>query len=245
MKTGLVSVTFRQLSVAEIIKLAKQAGLDGIEWGSDIHCPPNDLENAKNIAALMEQNHLDTISYGSYYKLCEGSDFDGYLATAIALKAPNIRVWAGAKNSENSDDDYFSACVNDAKEICKKAARHDISVSFEYHGGTLTNTQSSTIRLLNAISMDNNFSYWQPLANTSHEQNLENIKELSSQGKLKNIHMYQWDNGERLPLERGAAVWAEYIATATANAILLEFVKDDSTDCFLSDVKTLKKIIST
>ena len=37
MKTGLVSVTFRECSVREIIKLAKENNLKSIEWGSTPH----------------------------------------------------------------------------------------------------------------------------------------------------------------------------------------------------------------
>ena len=32
-KTGLVSVTFRQKSVEEIVALTAEAGLSGVEWG--------------------------------------------------------------------------------------------------------------------------------------------------------------------------------------------------------------------
>ncbi len=44
--TGLCSITFRSLSVDAIIELATKARLDGIEWGSDVHVPPGDLELA-------------------------------------------------------------------------------------------------------------------------------------------------------------------------------------------------------
>ena len=50
MKTGLTSVSFRKLSVDEVIALAKKAGVDGIEWGSDVHVPPNDIEYVKEVA---------------------------------------------------------------------------------------------------------------------------------------------------------------------------------------------------
>ena len=37
MKTGLVSVTFRKLTIKEIIELAKENSLKSIEWGSTPH----------------------------------------------------------------------------------------------------------------------------------------------------------------------------------------------------------------
>lgn len=38
-KTGMTSVTFRKKSAENVIALVKEAGLDGIEWGGDIHVP--------------------------------------------------------------------------------------------------------------------------------------------------------------------------------------------------------------
>ena len=45
--TGLLSVTFRHLPFERIIELAAEAGLDGIEWGGDVHVPPGDLKQAE------------------------------------------------------------------------------------------------------------------------------------------------------------------------------------------------------
>ena len=71
-KTGLVSVTFRKLSPEEIIKLVSQSGLDGIEWGGDIHVPHGDVKKARDIAQITKDEGLIVASYGSYYSLgCE------------------------------------------------------------------------------------------------------------------------------------------------------------------------------
>lgn len=48
---GLVSVSFRGLSPEEIIRIAKDAGLNRIEWGSDVHAPFDDAERLSTIAA--------------------------------------------------------------------------------------------------------------------------------------------------------------------------------------------------
>ncbi len=41
---GLTSVTFRQLTVDQIITLARETGCTGIEWGSDVHVPQMRLD---------------------------------------------------------------------------------------------------------------------------------------------------------------------------------------------------------
>ena len=45
-RAGLCSITFRSLDVATIIDLAVSAGLDGIEWGADVHVPVGDGRHA-------------------------------------------------------------------------------------------------------------------------------------------------------------------------------------------------------
>ena len=40
LNTGLVSVTFRDKTPEEIISTVKQCGLEGIEWGGDVHVLP-------------------------------------------------------------------------------------------------------------------------------------------------------------------------------------------------------------
>lgn len=73
LKSGLVSVTFRNLAIKEIVKIVVEAGLDGIEWGGDIHVPHGDLQVAKQTMRMTEDAGLTVTAYGSYYR------FDGEL----------------------------------------------------------------------------------------------------------------------------------------------------------------------
>ena len=92
---GLTSVTFRELSAAEVLCLAKEAGL---EWGGDIHLPPERPELAEELARRTAQAGLRSLSYGSYHRLCQGMDFQPVLKAAARLGAPNIRIWAGDRS---------------------------------------------------------------------------------------------------------------------------------------------------
>ena len=66
---GLVSVSFRGLSPEEIIRIAKDAGLNRIEWGSDVHAPFDDAERLSTIAACQRSAGLRCSSYGTYFVL--------------------------------------------------------------------------------------------------------------------------------------------------------------------------------
>ena len=70
-KTGMVSVTFRQFDVDEVIRRTKEAGLMAIEWGGDVHVPHGDLDKARYTADKMRENGLEIASYGSYYRALE------------------------------------------------------------------------------------------------------------------------------------------------------------------------------
>ena len=69
MRSGLVSVTFRKLSVEEIIGLCKACGLEEIEWGGDIHVPLGDLDAAGKARRLTRQAGLNVACYGSYVRM--------------------------------------------------------------------------------------------------------------------------------------------------------------------------------
>ena len=63
---GLCSVSFRKHTPEEILRAMKDAGLSVIEWGSDVHCPP---EKAEELAKLQKQYGIACCSYGTYFRL--------------------------------------------------------------------------------------------------------------------------------------------------------------------------------
>ena len=243
MKTGLVSVTFRKYSPERIIELVKQAELDGIEWGGDIHVPAGDTDTARRIAHQMRSARLETISYGSYYRAGDEENFEAVLRTAEALGTQNIRIWAGSGGSRDVSAKERARIVSNVQRAAAAAKPYGITLSFEYHGETLTDTQASAVQLLDEVGMENVYIYWQPLRNTDHSQNIKNIQELSRKNKLMNIHAYHWVGDDVLYLQDGFSFWREYLQNAAAHAVLLEFVKDDCTESFLRDAKTLKELV--
>jgi len=249
MLKGLVSVTFRKLEVEEIIKLTKKAGLDGIEWGSDIHCPPGEFSHARYIADLMADAGLETISYGSYYRIGTFESFDDYVKTACELETDNIRVWAGSLGSDAATGKDWSNAVEDSKRIAGLAGDYGIKISFEYHCDTLTDSIDSTLRLLTEIDTGNVFSYWQPPVDLSIDENIDAIAKLVSAGKLMNLHVSSWEETPagvvKCPLAVRGNEWKSYIneASSGVNALLLEFVKDDDPEIFLKDSAYLMEML--
>ncbi|MGO4860067.1 sugar phosphate isomerase/epimerase family protein [Arthrobacter sp. 2MCAF14] len=146
---GICSVTLRQLPIQSVVASASQAGLDGIEWGTDTHLK-HDAE-ARTASRLCRSRGLRVLSLGSYYRLGDFTGFDVVLSRAQAAGAPRIRVWAGGKGSAEASRGDWSAVVGDAQRISDLAAAAGIQIALEYHGRTLTDSTLSTLRLLDRI----------------------------------------------------------------------------------------------
>jgi 3-dehydroshikimate dehydratase len=242
--SGLVSVTFRKLSPSEIVDLVRQAQLEGIEWGGDVHVPHGDLARAREVRKVTEDAGLTIPSYGSYYRVGdqEPVPFDAVLASAVELGAPVIRVWAGKKGSDPADPAYRELVQKDAIRIGEMARKANVTVAFEYHGNTLTDTRDSALRLLKACAAGGVQSYWQPRGSLTHEESLGDLQSVAPY--LSHIHAYYWEGYQRHPLAAGAKAWAVYLKAISAvggeRSVLLEFVQDDSPQAFLADAAALK-----
>lgn len=251
--TGLVSITFRKLSLSEIVNLVAKAKLQSIEWGGDIHVPHGNIQKAKEAYQLTTDAGLNVACYGSYYKAGEqasGKDsFKSILDTAIALHAPIIRVWAGSKSSADADTKYRQTVINDSIRIAELAAEANIKISYEYHNNTLTDEPESVRMLIQEAKHPNIYFHWQPNQNRTSKNALLELQTILPH--LAAIHVFKWKNSGneliRQPLEDGITKWRQYLNIANSKNktidAMLEFVKDDSPEQFLQDAATLKKCL--
>lgn len=243
--TGLVSVTFRQLTPQQIISLVVESGLDAIEWGGDIHVPPGNVKTANEVRELTAAAGLKVASYGSYYRVGSHTNFADVLESAVALGAPIIRVWAGDKGSEAADESWWETVIQDTRAIAEQAAAVGIRIGFEFHGHTLTDTLESALRLMRGVDHPNAFIYWQPLPTINTDEYLPGIAALTPW--LANIHAYWITPGLRYPLEEGEQAWLSYLEAlppSDKRYVMLEFVKDDAPQQFLQDAAVLKRIVA-
>lgn len=249
-QTGLLSVTFRQLSPLEIIRLVAQAGLQAIEWGGDIHVPHGDVNRAKEVKGWTEAEGIAIASYGSYYRVgCknkEGLTFHQVLESAAALQAPAIRVWAGDQGSDISDDAWWDKVITDAARIADLAQGAGITVDFEYHANTLTDTRETTVRLLEGIGHPNIRCNWQPSVALTIGQRQQDLRAVLPW--LANVHVFQWEPGVRKPLVDGLNEWRDYVSIVREapghRYAMLEFVRDNDPQQFLADAVVLKQVVA-
>lgn len=232
---GLVSVTFRRLGVAEIVRLAAGAGLRAIEWGADVHV--GSPSAAREAAARCADAGIEVAAYGSYHR-CDGGAFDDVLRAAVALGAPRIRVWAGRHGSATEPD--RPAVVADLARVAALAAGEGLEICVEHHANTLTDTVESTVDLLAAVPGVR--PYWQPPVGDRPATALAAVAAL----RPVTAHVFAWaDDGTRLPLADGAALWRPVLAALDGTRYaLLEFVRDDDPAAFAEDAATLLRWLS-
>lgn len=245
LKAALTSVTFRALPPERVAALAASAGMQGIEWGGDIHVPHGDIRAAARARALTEGEGLAASAYGSYFRVGANGDaaaaFGGVLACAEELGAPVVRVWAGSEPSARMDARRRADCCRELSTLVEMAAARGMRVATEYHANTLTDTLGTTLAMLRAVPGLR--TLWQPPIGMAVDENLRALEAL--EGRVDNLHVFNWSpQGERLPLRDGSAAWRRYLGIAARREgeryATIEFVREDEEAAFLEDAEALR-----
>ena len=236
---GLVSVTFRRLSAAEVVALSVRHGMRAIEWGGDVHVPTGDLAVARDVAARCADAGIAVEAYGSYYRA--SGDFAPVLDTALALGASRVRVWAGERGSAAERD--RGAVVDELRRAAELATAAGVEIAVEYHANTLTDTLASALDLFAAVPTMK--PYWQPPIGSSVADAFRAVPALAPVA----AHVFSWDDtGNRLPLTARADLWLpvlEQLARLPGSRhALLEFVRDDDPAAFAEDAAVLRDWVS-
>lgn len=253
-RSGLCSVTFRDLTPDAILDLATKAGIAGIEWGADVHVKPGDLDTAHAVADRSVAAGVACASYGTYLgarsPITDAAEVESACATAAALGTTNLRVWPMLGAPSLIDDDERAAITAGITIAAAVAADHGMTVGLEYHTKTLTDSATSTLRLLDEVSATNLFTYWQPNWWTDSGDDvasrLADLAEIS--GALSHLHVYSWDSsGERFALGEGAELWPAALSAVDATPsnwsepryAFMEFVANNDPAQFSRDAATL------
>jgi sugar phosphate isomerase/epimerase len=260
MKTGICSITFRQLDIPQLADLVRRAGLDAIEWGGDIHVKPGDIVAAQEAKQRTSDAGLAVSSYGSYYNVLDkdGNEqtFAPVLESALALGTDTIRIWPGAQPSEAASPEYRRRFVNKLRADLDSAAAQGVRLALEFHVNSLNDSNAAALALLDEVNHPNLYTYWQPMYWVSDPdyrfQGLEKLR-----NRIINLHAFHWnfypmrggwgENIERLSLEEGAAEWKRILSVplpAGEHYVLMEFVRNDSPEQFMKDAAVLKNWVS-
>lgn len=247
-KTAVASVSFRPYKAEEIIKAAKESGIDAIEWGSDIHAPVNDTEALKKIRDLSKDFGVGVSSYGSYYRLGKDDpkDIKAYINAAGILGTDFIRIWCAEKASAEIGNTELKKLISDGKAVSRIAKENSITLCLECHPFTLTDDYKASLNFIEAVDSPNLKMYWQPNQFKSEKYNLLSAKALAP--VTENLHVFHWDSEyKKYPLCEGTYIWEKYLSffKEKDHNLILEFMHDDRLKTLKSTAETLREFIKS
>ncbi len=162
MQIGFTTTTFRQIkNLEKIVRLAKEAHVNCIEWGGDIHV--RNIEDAKKAKSLCDSYNISICSYASYYRAgCKDKgQWKDICEIASVLGAKAIRIWLGTKDSEKTDEITYNNIKEDVIDMCAVAEKYGLIVCPECHDNTFNNNTDAFLRIRNDINKDNFRTYFQ------------------------------------------------------------------------------------
>ncbi|WP_344515335.1 sugar phosphate isomerase/epimerase family protein [Dactylosporangium maewongense] len=225
-----------------------RTGLTCIEWGGDVHVPPGDPLRAEKVGADCRDRGIRVASYGSYFRPGRDSitQFAPVLEAAAALRAPRIRIWAGNTGSAQTAPDQRHAVIKVTRAAAAQAADAGVQLAFEFHGGTLTDTAESAVRLLEEVDHPAVGTYWQPPVGLDDPRALAGLRHVLPW--VTAVHVFSWwPHTNRLPLAARSSLWLQVFALLQRSDhpydALMEFVSDDDPAHVIADARTLARIV--
>ena len=243
-KCGLVSISFRQLSPDEIIRYSVEAGLHGIEWGSDVHAPCEEIAKLKNIANTQKAAGLVCSSYGTYFRL--GVDAPEtilkYIEAAKLLGTDILRLWCGNKGYAEYTESEKEALFEDCRKVAEYAATAGVTLGMECHNNTITDCKEGAIELLGAVPSPSFGMYWQPNQLHSVAENEAYARAIAD--RTSQIHTFHWKKHEKFPLEEGREEWKHYLSAfpSSHHWLLLEFMPDGNPASLRREAESLLRL---
>lgn len=239
-RLGLVSISFRKHAPREILHAMRNTGLAEIEWGSDVHAPP---QKAAEIAQLQAEFGITCSSYGTYFTLGKTplSELERYITAAKTLGTDILRLWCGEKNSEEYGAEEKAALFAECQKAAEVARKHGVTVCMECHNHTYTNRKEAALELMQAVDSPHFRMYWQPNQYRSESENLAAAELLAPY--TEHLHVFYWRGDEKLPLAEAVELWQAYLVCfSDGKKLLLEFMPDDRIESLAAEASALRKI---
>lgn len=240
-KLGLVSVSFRSHRPEEILSAMKQCGLPCIEWGSDVHCPP---EKAAEIAVLQKEYGITCCSYGTYFRLGVSplAELASYIDAAKNLGTGLLRLWCGNKNSRDYTETEKAELFRQCKAAAAVAREKGVILCMECHNNTYTDTKEAAYELMRTVNAESFRMYWQPNQYRSEEENIAYAKLLAPY--TTHIHVFNWRGKGKYPLGEATDIWKRYLSNFTGDrTLLLEFMPDGKLETLAAEAAALREIV--
>ena len=243
-KPGLVSVSFRNLSCEEILTLMKQTELHYVEWGSDVHAKPDDVDTLKAIASMQKDFDIKCSSYGTYFRIGvnKTEEIYDYINAAKILGTDILRLWCSDKSASLFSDEETNALFDECKKLAEIAQKENVILCMECHNNTFTDNAESALSLMKNVNSPNFRMYYQPNQYKTEDENIFYAKTIAPY--TVNIHVFNWKDKDKFPLKDAVDIWRKYLAFFDDDKkLLLEFMPDGKPETLKTESDALKEII--
>lgn len=243
-KPGLVSVSFRNLSPERILELLKETDLKYIEWGSDVHAKPDDIDTLTSIAKMQNDMGIECSSYGTYFRIGvnKPEEIYAYINAAKILGTDTLRLWCSDKSASKFTEEEKSVFFKECRKLSAIAEKENVILSMECHINTFTDSIESSLELMKEVSSPAFRMYYQPNQYKTEEENIYFASKISEY--TTNIHVFNWKEKEKYPLCEAKEIWTEYLKNFDGERyLLLEFMPDGKEESLIKEANTLREII--
>ena len=163
-KIGVCTIAFKDTGIDDVIRIAKEAGADGIEiWGQPEHIQyPVDERVTAAIGEKASMADLEVCALGSYYRPWRSPEYHGVAVNpqnqvriASLLGTSLVRIWPGSQNFDDCSPEGRKRVYGEIRQFAEVARDAGLKVVLERHSSTLTNSWSSPAAVLDEIRRDN------------------------------------------------------------------------------------------
>lgn len=242
LKIGVASVTFKNKTVRQVVEIAKNAGVEFIEWGGDVHVKT--LEDAKLAKKLCHENNIKISSYGSYYRTGSSKvvEWEEVCRIANEMDASSVRIWLGNKNSEEFTENEYNELLEEMKFLCSKAEEYNLLVCPECHDNTFNNNTEAILKLKNDLSCDNFKTYFQSRY-LRFDYDLDRIEKTFD--FIENFHVSYRDLKREQRFKKKDKNYInklikKFISMSFNGIVIVEFTKSSKEMNFRKDVRKLR-----
>lgn len=242
LKIGVASVTFRNKTVNQVVEIAKNSGIEFIEWGGDIHVKT--IEDAKLAKKLCDKNNIKISSYGSYYRTGSSDkvEWEDVCRIASEMGASSVRIWLGNKDSEIFTESEYKELLEEMKFLCSKAEEYNLLVCPECHDNTFNNNTDAILKLKNDLNCDNFKTYFQSRY-LKFNYDIDRIEKTFD--FIENFHVSYRDLKLEQSFKRKDKNYLDklikkFISMNFNGIVIIEFTKGSKEKNFIKDVRKLK-----
>lgn len=172
------SATLIGSDIEDVVRAAAEAGVGGIEWSDDGFLEPGDGDSAFTAMMATLRAGMCTASYSTLYRpgLHAPARFDAVLATASALHAPTVRLWAPPLGPRGRPG--LKAFAETARALGDRAARDGVTLCFSLAYGTVLDSYRRASDAMKRINHPFVKLCWEPLPDSGFDNDMEALSAL-------------------------------------------------------------------